>query len=126
MNEIDGKNIKNNIIRYQSKSIHYNIHNPIMNFPQNKLSNKSDNLSSKTDIQLPIRYDGRGVTIIKGKEKRHHAIFCDELDIPKTLIHIESIENYKYLNNIDSSFDDYIYENKNFNKRKVTCCCKLF
>ena len=66
MNEIDGKNIKNNIIRYQSKSIHYNIHNPIMNFPQNKLSNKSDNLSSKTDIQLPIRYDGRGVTIIKG------------------------------------------------------------
>jgi len=123
---VDNKNIQNNIIKYQSRSIHYNNHNTIMDLSQSKLFNINDKHSSRTADQFPIRYDGRGVPIIKGKEKKHHAIFCDELDDPKTLIHIDSIQNFKNLNINDSNVGHKFYENNNFSKGKEMCCCKLF
>ena len=34
---VDNKNIQNNIIKYQSRSIHYNNHNTIMDLSQSKI-----------------------------------------------------------------------------------------
>ena len=85
--------------------------------------------SPKSHNNFRIRYDGRGNPIIKGKNKKHHVIFCDQLKIPKKLIHVETIESYKSYNgknNYECNFcDDDNKNNKCFNGR-VSCCCKIY
>ncbi len=126
MIKIDGNNNSNfEKLLYQSKNIpHFNTHS-LIDFRDSKISNNSITQSSKSISNYSIqRYDGRGVPITKGKEKKHHVLFCDQLDIPKNLIHFETIESFKNLN-AKNTFDDYYFD-KNYNKRRLTCCCTLF
>jgi hypothetical protein len=126
MIKVDDNNNSNiEKIIYQSKIIHHFNSHSLFDYQENKISNNSITQSPKTISNYSIqRFDGRGVPITKGKEKKHHVIFCDQLEIPKTLIHIETIESFKNLN-AKNNFDD-IYYYKNYSKRRVTCCCTLF
>jgi hypothetical protein len=118
MIDIDRNNSQ--IDKIISKSSHFNP-NYFLSYSQRKISNNSNNTFSNFNIR---RYDGKGVPIIKGKEKKYHVIFCDQLDVPKNLIHVETIESYKNYNS-KNNFDNINYVNQNFSKGRVTCCCSL-
>ena len=57
---VDNKNIQNNIIKYQSRSIHYNNHNPIMDLSQSKLFNIKINIVQELliNFQLDMMEEG--------------------------------------------------------------------
>ena len=123
MIKVDDNNIEK--ILYQTKSTHNFNKQYLFDYPESKISNNSIMEKPKSISHFSIqRFDGRGVPITKGKGKKHHVIFCDQLDIPKTLIHFETIESFKNLN-AKNTFDDYYFD-KNYNKRRLTCCCTLF
>ena len=129
MIKIEGKVNNDNYKILYSKTIkNYNKKNEIneMNISNDESTSPK---SPKSHNCFRIRFDARGNLITKGKNKKHHILFCDQLNIPKKLIHVETIESYKSYNARNNFEDNLIREEEKNNKclqGRVSCCCLIY
>ena len=128
MIEIQKKENTSNYKILHSKTIKNDNHNNKINIMSSNDETISPS-SPKSHNGFRLRYDGRGNPILKSKKKKHHVLFCDQLEIPKKLIHVDTIESYKNYN-AKNNYEDYFSdEDKKKNKcidGRVSCCCTIY
>ena len=129
MIEIEDNISNDNCKILHSKTIKNYNDNTKMNAINISNDGKTSMKSPKSHNCFHIRYDERGIPIKKGKNKKHHILFCDELNVPKQLIHVETIESYKDYNAKNNYEDIYNEEHEKNNQcfhSRLSCCCIIY
>ena len=129
MIEIEDNISNDNCKILHSKTIKNYNDNTKMNAINISNDGKTSTQSPKSHNCFRIRYDARGIPIKKGKNKKHHILFCDDLNVPKQLIHVETVESYKDYNAKNNYEDIYNEEHEKNNQcfhSRLSCCCIIY